>query len=113
VLDPAWLNFFENPKMVQFVHRIGGYLLWVLVLLQWIVTVKMASAATHKRRAAILFALVTLQAAIGIFTLLSAVPLPLALLHQAGAVILLAFAVAHWRALNGGYTPRYAIEIRR
>lgn len=112
VLEPAWLNFFENPKTVQFAHRIGGYVLWGLILLQWSITVRTASAATHKRRAAILFALVTLQAAIGIMALVHQVPSYLALLHQAGAVIVLAFAVAHWRALNGGYAPRYAIEIR-
>src|SRR4029077_9226640 len=25
VIDPAWRNFFENPKTVQFMHRIGAY----------------------------------------------------------------------------------------
>ena len=25
VIEPAWRNFFENPKTVQFVHRLGAY----------------------------------------------------------------------------------------
>ena len=27
VVEPAWRNFFENPKMVQFEHRVAAYLL--------------------------------------------------------------------------------------
>ena len=26
VIEPAWRNFFENPKTVQFVHRLGAYI---------------------------------------------------------------------------------------
>ena len=33
-------------------------------------------------------------------------------LHQAGAVVLLAFAVAHWRAVAGPYPAVTAIEVR-
>jgi cytochrome c oxidase assembly protein subunit 15 len=49
---------------------------------------------------------------IGILTLLWQVPLHLALAHQAGAAILLAFAVAHWRAIHGTYAPLTGIEVR-
>lgn len=31
LLEPAWTNF-ENPKTVQFVHRIGGYTVFALAL---------------------------------------------------------------------------------
>ena len=31
-LMPIWRNFFENPKTVQFVHRLGAYILFVMAL---------------------------------------------------------------------------------
>jgi len=40
------------------------------------------------------------QVALGIWTLLAHVPIPLALLHQAGAVALLAAALWHWHRLR-------------
>jgi cytochrome c oxidase assembly protein subunit 15 len=43
----------------------------------------------------VLFALVTAQAVLGIVTLLYAVPLTLGLAHQAGAVVVLAYASYH------------------
>jgi len=46
----------------------------------------------------LLVALVTVQAGLGIATLVTVVPLPLALLHQLGAVVVLIAAVAHLRA---------------
>ena len=46
-----------------------------------------------------LLAAVTLQIALGIATLLLVVPLPLALLHQAGAMLVLTAATLH--AANG------------
>lgn len=112
VLDPWWVNFFENPKAVQFVHRTSGYLLLLLVLAQWWVTARSRAEDEHKRRAAILAGLVVAQAAIGIATLVMQVPLSWALLHQGGAVVVLAFAVAHWRALYGAYAPVTGVVVR-
>ncbi len=44
-------------------------------------------------------ATVTVQAALGVFALLTGVPLTLAILHQAGAAILLSLVIAFaWRA---------------
>ena len=48
----------------------------------------------------VLAALVTAQAALGIATLLNAVPLPLGLAHQLGAVIVLSAAVIHLRGMR-------------
>ena len=49
------------------------------------------------------------QAIIGISTLVMQVPLDLALTHQAAALIVLGFAVAHWRGFVGEYPPETAI----
>jgi heme a synthase len=103
VIDPAWRNFFENPKTVQFVHRSGAYLVLLMAFLHMALTFAREPGTTHARRAIVLWLLVTMQAAIGIVTLLSQAHLHPAITHQAMALIVLAFAVAHWRAAKGAY----------
>lgn len=100
---PAWINLFENPKTVQFVHRVGAYTVLALTLLHALVTWRFDSGSTHARRAVLLFLLVLAQATIGIATLVMVVPLGWALAHQAAALVVLAFATAHWRATRGAY----------
>lgn len=102
-MQPVWRNFFENVMTVQFVHRMSAYLLLAVVLVHLVAAVKQAPGSTHARRAGVLFALVVVQATIGIMTLLLAVPIEWALLHQGGALVVLAFAVAHARGLKGPY----------
>lgn len=103
VMDPAWVNFFENPKTVQFMHRMGAYVLFALAI--WhVVTARLDEPGSpHSRRAVLLFVLVLAQAIIGIKTLVMVVPLGLALLHHAFAIVVLGFAAAHWRATKGPY----------
>jgi cytochrome c oxidase assembly protein subunit 15 len=103
VIEPAWRNFFENPKAVQFVHRLGAYALLVLALWHMIATRSRYPGTTHARRAVILFCLVLAQAAIGIATLMMQMPLHWALLHQGFALVVLGFAAAHWRGAKGAY----------
>jgi cytochrome c oxidase assembly protein subunit 15 len=103
VLEPAWRNLFENPKTVQFIHRCGAYLVWIVALAHMVFAFRHAPATTHARRAMVLFLLVTLQAAIGITTLLMQVPIDLGLAHQAMALVVLGFATAHWRGTKGAY----------
>ncbi|WP_296745127.1 COX15/CtaA family protein [Mesorhizobium sp.] len=103
LLKPAWLNFFENPKTVQFVHRIGAYTVFAVALWHMIATWQRQPGTTHARRATLLFLLVVVQASIGIGTLLMQVPLHMALTHQAIALVLLGFAAAHWRGTKGAY----------
>lgn len=102
---PWWINLFENPKTVQFVHRCGAYLLFAAALAQMVWLFKVARGSTHCRRGVVLFALVTIQAGLGIATLLTQVDLHAALTHQIGALVVLGFAVAHWRGFVGEY-PR-------
>jgi heme a synthase len=89
--EPWWRNLFENPLTVQFTHRGIAYLLFIAVLLH-------AADAARAGRRALAFALavaVTIQAALGIATLLYQVPIGLALAHQGMAVVVLAIAVMH------------------
>ncbi|MGE0501994.1 MAG: COX15/CtaA family protein [Rhizobiaceae bacterium] len=103
ILDPFWLNFFETAKTVQFTHRIGAYLLLILTIWHAVATQRRLPGSTHALRAFVLVALMLVQAAIGITTLLLTVPLEWALAHQAMALVVLGFAAAHWRGTRGSY----------
>ena len=81
----TWRAFFENPGLVQFIHRVAGYLLLAFALVAW--WRSRSSALTATRRAFDWVAVgVFGQAVLGIGTVLYAAPLPLALAHQLGAV---------------------------
>ncbi|WP_081173316.1 COX15/CtaA family protein [Rhizobium rhizosphaerae] len=99
--EPAWINLFENPKTVQFVHRCGAYLLLIVTFGHMIASQALAPGSTHARGATHLAMAVLLQASIGVATLLFAVPIGLGVLHQAGALMVLAAAVMHWRGFLG------------
>lgn len=99
IQTPAWINAFENPKTVQFIHRVSAYALLLLVAAQMITALRSSSGDTHKRRTIVLMLLTLAQAAIGVITLVMQVPLNWGLYHQGGAVVVLGFAIAHWRAV--------------
>lgn len=102
-LTPVWLNFIENPGLVQFDHRMAAYLLLVVAFIGWVRSRR--SAMVHIRRAFDAMILMVLaQVGLGIATVLHGAQLHVALTHQAGAVatfvlILRArFAALHPRA---------------
>lgn len=94
-MSPWWINPFENMLTVQFIHRLIAYGIVLFALFHWVKT-----RSEGGRGAAMVLALVLLQAASGVWTLLAQVPLWLGLLHQAGAVFLLAGVLWHLRALR-------------
>ncbi|EKF20238.1 COX15/CtaA family protein [Nitratireductor pacificus] len=112
VQQPALINLFENPKTVQFVHRLGAYVLLVLAVWHAVCVLRAEPGSPHARRSILLALLVVLQAAVGIVTLLMVVPFGFALLHQGMALVVLGFACAHWRAARGAYPlpARPAVE---
>lgn len=85
--SPLWRNFFEDPGLVQFIHRMAGYLLLVLAAYVWARARASALAAT-RRAFHLALGMLVLQVVIGIVTALYSAPLHIALLHQFGAVIL-------------------------
>ena len=98
VMQPWYLNVFENAMTVQFDHRLVAYLLLLAALAHaWWVR---RSAARVKRSALALAAAVLAQAGLGIWTLLEHVPLPLALAHQAAAAGVFALALWHLHVLR-------------
>ena len=86
-ITPLWRNFFENAGLVQFMHRMSGYLLAIFGVVVWLRGRKSAHATTRFAFNAVMAALV-LQIVVGITTVLYAAPVHIALVHQALAVIL-------------------------
>jgi heme a synthase len=89
--EPWWRNLFENPLTVQFMHRMIAYALWIGALAHAIDSVRARRAGLS----IVLAVAVTIQAALGIATLLYHVPISFALAHQGMAIIVLAIAVVH------------------
>lgn len=90
---PLWRNFFENTLTVQFNHRMVGYALWLLAMVHAVDTVFVHRRGLVVVNGLLLALAITLQAMIGIATLLEQAEAGLALLHQAMAMMVLAVAV--------------------
>ena len=90
--------FFHDQGLVQFVHRMNAYLVFLCV---WIFAVIFGSKCQDnslKVHAVALAVLVTAQAALGIMTLMSVVDFHLALSHQFLAIALVVVATSlAWR----------------
>lgn len=87
-ISPFWRNFFENIVTVQFNHRILAYLIFILVSLLCLWVIRSKKGFHLKVTACVLLALLLIQIGLGISTLINLVPLSLALMHQAGAILL-------------------------
>ncbi|UNI22546.1 Cytochrome c oxidase assembly protein cox15 [Purpureocillium takamizusanense] len=99
--DLWWRNMLENPSTVQLDHRILAVTTFctILTLFAYSRSGRVAAALPKdaKKGATGLVHLVTLQAALGISTLIYMVPISLAAVHQAGALMVLtgALVLAH------------------
>ena len=90
---PWWRNLFDNALTVQFEHRMTAYALLVLAVLHAFDAVRSRAGIAVINGALWLAAVVTVQASLGILTLLNQVPTMLALAHQAVAIAVLTLAV--------------------
>lgn len=98
--DGPWKTLVHSRGAVQFNHRVGAYLLFAGA---WLAAAAALRARTLPRAARVmallLAGLVSVQALLGVVTLMTVTPLPLAIAHQAVAVIVLGAAVIFaWRA---------------
>jgi cytochrome c oxidase assembly protein subunit 15 len=92
---PWWRNFFENTLMVQFDHRMLAYVIFISALLHAFRVARTVGEGPVLMGGIALAAAVTLQAALGIWTLLMVAPISLSLLHQAMATVVLTLATVH------------------
>jgi heme a synthase len=90
---PWWRNLFDNALTVQFEHRMVAYTLFVVAILHALDAVRSRAGTLAINGAWWLAAAVTLQATLGILTLLHQVPTALGLAHQAVAIVVLTLAV--------------------
>lgn len=86
---PAWWNALHAPAAVQFVHRVLAMVTGLGIL-----------ALGLRARDAALSVMVIIQVGLGIATILSQVIIPVAALHQAGALILLALLLRRLHRLQ-------------
>jgi cytochrome c oxidase assembly protein subunit 15 len=77
-----------------------GYALWLAAILHAVDAVRARSRGATLNGALLLASTMTIQAGIGIATLLHQAPLSLALLHQAFAILVLTIAVVHAERLR-------------
>ena len=88
-LSPWAVNLFENIAAVQFNHRLLAVTTVALAMVLWLWSLNRdLSPAAHSGFAALAI-LALIQMALGITTLLLAVPVALGALHQAGAILVL------------------------
>ena len=108
--SPWYLNLFENGLAVQFNHRMLAYAL-VLVTLAQAVWLGLRREPQILFGTALTLAVLTLmQATLGVWTLLLAVPIMLGLAHQAGAIAVFAVALYHfWLAV---YMPEGSLALQ-
>ena len=86
-LEPVWRNFFEDAGLVQFIHRMAGYLLLILGVVVWFRGSRSPHAATRFAVSAVL-AMLLVQMVLGIVTAIYAAPWQAAITHQLGAVLM-------------------------
>lgn len=93
-LEPWIQNLTSNPGTVQWVHRSIGLLIGLLAtgLLGWVF--RREEFRSERGPAVILFLMVWVQIGLGIATLVLHVPILLAVLHQAGVLILMGLLIA-------------------
>jgi cytochrome c oxidase assembly protein subunit 15 len=85
---PISTKSFEEPVFVQFLHRTTAYALGILLITTCFYLYKMNNIKLNKCAASI-FCSFALQLLAGIITLIYALPITVALIHQLGAVLLL------------------------
>ena len=89
---PLWTNFFENPALVQFNHRMLGYLALAFGAFVW--WRSRSSALSGVRAVHVMaFGMLVFQMVLGILTAIYAAPLHAAITHQLGAVVLMVLII--------------------
>jgi len=86
-ITPLWRNFFEDPGLVQFIHRMVAYTLFAFGI---VVTLRGRRSAHPATQTAFMWmgAWLFVQVVLGIVTVMHGAPVGLGLAHQLGAVVL-------------------------
>jgi cytochrome c oxidase assembly protein subunit 15 len=93
LIEPWYLNFFNNMATVQFDHRLIAWLLAFAVPWLWYEAGRAGLPARTRLLTHLLLAAAAVQIALGIATLLLVVPAALAAAHQTGALVVFTIAL--------------------
>lgn len=93
-LEPLWRNLFENTAAVQFNHRLLAIATAIVALLAWWRVLRRESEQRVRMAFHALAAIMLIQVALGIATLLTFVPVTLGTIHQGAAVLVLTAVIA-------------------
>jgi len=91
-LSPWWRNFFEDDGLVQFMHRMIGYTLFLFCLFAWRRS-RSSGNSTLKFSFNIILAAALFQMVLGIATVMYAATWEIAIIHQFGAILLWIFVI--------------------
>lgn len=98
--SPAWLAAFEDVTTIQFNHRLFAYLLFFLLGSFALRLLLQNRDRTLRFIGGALLTALLVQISLGIATLLSHVAVPVAALHQGGAILLLTVMVVATQRLR-------------
>jgi cytochrome c oxidase assembly protein subunit 15 len=87
MFEPVWRNLLENPGLVQFVHRVVGYLVVAFGVVVWLRARGSAHLTTRVAFHAVMAAMLA-QLVLGVFTVVYGAPWQVAIVHQLMAVVL-------------------------
>lgn len=102
-LFASWINIFESPQTIVFIHRWFAWLGLILVPVVYSIVKKQNYPAEIQNGLKWLVGIVALQITLGVLTILSYVNIVIALIHQANAIVLLGLAlyfIHRFRALD-------------
>ncbi len=103
--EPWWRNLFDNVLTVQFNHRMVAYALWIVAVLHLVDALRARAARPVVDGALWIAVAMTLQATLGILTLLYQMPIELALAHQGVAIVVLTLAIVQVERLTARALP--------
>jgi cytochrome c oxidase assembly protein subunit 15 len=89
----SWVNLFETPQTIVFVHRWLAWLGLIAVPVTYYFVKKQNYPQEIQKGLLWLIGVVVLQITLGVLTILSSVNIVFALIHQANALVLFALAV--------------------
>ena len=106
-IQPWWRNFIDSLPAVHYIHRWFAFLVLAVVVVLYVAAGNRPEQRSIRQKLAYLTGVVCLQIALGVSVILFSVPISLALIHQATALIL------YLIALNINYSLAYRSERQR
>lgn len=103
MIEPYYLNFFENIAAVQFNHRLLAESVLIFVVGIWFYARRFELVGRARLGFNLMLGMVAIQFALGVATLLMVVPVTLGVAHQGGAMLLFSTALFTLHALR---TPK-------